>query len=85
MTQIKKTNQTNQTSDELLMLEQRKVKALEKISNSLDALTVWFEDIDKDEWSSRIQYYLAEFHTKIVKGDESNESETTPTKKTTKK
>ena len=82
MTQIKKTNQSD---DELLMLEQRKVKALEKIANSLDALTVWFEEIDKDEWSSRIQYYLAEFHTKIVKGDENNESETTPTKRTTKK
>lgn len=47
---------------ELLLLEQRKVKALEKIGNSLDALTIWFEDIDKEEWSSRIQYYLAEWH-----------------------
>ncbi len=80
MTQIKKTNQTD---DELLILEQRKIKALEKIANSLDALTVWFEEIDKDEWSSRIQYYLAEFHTKIVKGGE--EETETPTKKPTKK
>lgn len=53
--------------DEQLALETRKVKALEKIANSLDSLTVWFEEIDKDEWSQRIQYYLAEFHTKIVK------------------
>ena len=53
--------------DELLALETRKVKALEKIANSLDSLTVWFEEIDKDEWGSRIQYYLAEFHNKIVK------------------
>jgi hypothetical protein len=82
MTQIKKTNQSD---DEMLLLEQRKVKALEKIANSLDALTVWFEEIDKDEWSGRIQYYLAEFHTKIVKGDENNEPETTPTKRPTKK
>jgi|LauGreDrversion4_2_1035121.scaffolds.fasta_scaffold03759_2 hypothetical protein len=81
MTQVKK---TNQSEDELLILEQRKVKALEKIANSLDALTVWFEEIDKDEWSSRIQYYLAEFHTKIVK-DGDGESSETPTKKTTKK
>lgn len=49
-------------TDEQLLLEQRKVKALEKIANSLDALTVWFEEIDKDEWSNRIQYYLAEWH-----------------------
>ena len=32
-----------------LMLEERKVKALEKIANVLDALTLWFEDIDKEE------------------------------------
>ena len=30
-------------------LEERKVKALEDIATSLDALTVWFEEIDKDE------------------------------------
>jgi hypothetical protein len=53
-------------TDEQLLLEQRKVKALEKISNSLDALTVWFEEIDKQEWSDRAQYYLAEWH-KVVK------------------
>ena len=27
------------------ILEERKVKALEKIGNSLDALTIWFEEI----------------------------------------
>ena len=48
-------------NEEQLLLETRKVKALEKIANSLDALTVWFEDIDKDEWSNRIQYYLSEW------------------------
>lgn len=50
------------SNEELLILEQKKVKALEKIANSLDALTVWFEEIDKTEWSERIQYYLAEWH-----------------------
>lgn len=50
-------------------LELRKVKALEKIANSLDSLTIWFEEIEKDEWSQRAQYYLAEFHNKIVKGE----------------
>lgn len=47
---------------DLLLLETRKVKALEKIANSLDSLTVWFEEIDKQEWGDRIQYYLAEWH-----------------------
>jgi len=45
-----------------IALEERKVKALEKIGNSLDALTVWFEEIDKEEWSERIQFYLSEFY-----------------------
>jgi len=48
---------------EELLLETRKVKALEKIANSLDDLSTWFSDIDKEDWSERIQYYLSEFHT----------------------
>lgn len=56
---------------EVLMLETRKVKALEKIANSVDALTVWFEEIDKQEWSDRLQYYLSEFH-KIVPKDKND-------------
>ena len=55
------------TEEQKYELEIRKVKALEKIGNSLDALTIWFEEIDKDEWGNRAQYYLAEFHNKIVK------------------
>lgn len=50
------------TKEEQFELEKKKVKALEKIANSLDALTIWFEEIDKKEWSDRIQYYLAEWH-----------------------
>ena len=42
------------------LLEERKVKALEKIGKSLDALVLWFEEIDKEEWNERIQFYLAE-------------------------
>jgi hypothetical protein len=45
-----------------LELEERKVKALETIATSVDALSLWFEEIDKDEWGERIQYYLSEFH-----------------------
>jgi hypothetical protein len=55
--------------EELLSLENRKVKALEKIANTMDALTVWFEEIDKEEWSNRIQYYLAEWHTTAKKNE----------------
>jgi len=59
--QINKKNSIVMTEEEML-LEQRKVKALEKIANSLDALTIWFEEIDKDEWSERMQYYMYEWH-----------------------
>jgi hypothetical protein len=52
-----------ESNDEVLALEMRKVKALEKIANTLDALTIWVEEIDKQEWSDRVQYYLSEFHT----------------------
>ena len=51
---------------EQLLLEQRKVKALEKIANSMDALTIWFEEIDKEEWSGRIQFYLHEWHKEAI-------------------
>ena len=53
-----------------LMLEERKVKALEKIANTIDALTIWFEDIDKAEWSERLQWYLYRFHDKYVGQEE---------------
>jgi hypothetical protein len=56
-------------TQEELDLEKRKVKALEKIANSVDALTIWFEEVDKQEWSERIQYYLSEFHTVIKPKD----------------
>ena len=46
---------------EKLLLEDRKVKALERIALSLDTLSLWFEEIDKEEWGERIQFYLAEF------------------------
>ena len=60
-------------NDESFLLEQRKVKALEKLANSVDALTIWFEEIDKEEWSQRIQWYLAEFH-KLVPKEEKEET-----------
>jgi len=47
-------------------LEERQVVALEKIATILDSLTIWFEDVDKKEWSNRIQYYMSEFHKKYI-------------------
>ena len=52
-------------TEQELKLEEKKVKALEKIANSLDALTIWFEDIDKQDWSDRIQFYLHEWHKTV--------------------
>ena len=57
-------------SNEEIVLEERKVKALEKIANTIDALTIWFEDIDKAEWSERLQWYLYRFHDKYVGQEE---------------
>ena len=60
--------------EEKLVLEQRKVKALEKIATSLDALTLWFEEVDKDEWGERMQYYLYEGF-KMLKNTHGSEDE----------
>jgi hypothetical protein len=56
---------SKEQKNEELLLEQRKVKALEKIANSMDALTIWFEEIDKQEWSNRVQHYLFEWYKTI--------------------
>jgi len=55
---------SNKQKVEELLLEERKVKAIEKIAKILDSLTLWFEEIDKEEWGERMQYYLAEFLTR---------------------
>ena len=51
-------------------LEERKVVAIEKIATILDSLTIWFEEVDKEEWSNRIQYYLSEYHKKYIDSNE---------------
>jgi len=51
-----------------LELEERQVRALEKIALSLDTLTLWFEEIDKEDWDNRLQFYLNEFHKTFVGG-----------------
>jgi hypothetical protein len=47
---------------------------LEKIASSLEDLSVWVVDVDKDEWSDRVQYYLTEF-LKQVKNSNLNVDE----------
>ena len=59
-----KTSTQNQDLDKLL--EERKIKALEKIANSLDALTLWFEEIDKEDWGPRIEWYLSMWKEKFI-------------------
>ncbi len=70
MAKATKTEPIANNQDELFLLEQRKVKALEKLANSVDALTMWFEEIDKEEWGPRIQWYLSEFHKLVPKEEE---------------
>ena len=48
------------------LMEERKIKALEKIANSLDAMTLWFEEIDKEEWGPRIEWYLSMWKEKYI-------------------
>lgn len=69
--QTTETETIEQQNVESLVLETRKVKALEKIANSLDALTIWFEEIPKKEWGERIAFYLYE-HYNMAKGGTSN-------------
>ena len=57
---------TTDTSSVDNLLHERQVKALEKIANSLDALTIWFEEIDKEEWDARLQWYLSEWYRKYI-------------------
>ena len=48
-----------------IVLEERKIKALEKIAASLDSLAFWFEGVDKDGWDDRMQYYLGEWNKSL--------------------
>ena len=73
---VKKEETQQPTNLESVILETRKVKAMEKIANSLDALTIWFEEIDKKDWSERIAYYLYEFHTIAKSNNPSTVEET---------
>ena len=60
---------TKKVDETAQILEERKVKALEKIANSVDALTLWFEEIDKEEWGPRIEWYMSLWKEKYIDGD----------------
>lgn len=56
----------NEEEVKKMVLEERKVRSLEKVGNILFALTIWFEEIKKDEWSDRTQWYLSKFKELVV-------------------
>ena len=43
-------------------LEERGVKALESIANSLTEVSDWLFDLDADMWQERLEWYLNEFY-----------------------
>lgn len=44
-----------------LNLEARKVKALEKIALNTEAIAMFLENINVDDWDERLQWYLSMF------------------------
>lgn len=42
-------------------LDLRRVKALEKIALNTEAIAMFLENLDTEEWSDRIQWYLSMF------------------------
>ena len=44
-----------------LTLEARKTKALEKIAMNLEALVMFCEGLETEDWSDRLQWYLDMF------------------------
>lgn len=42
-------------------LEVRKVKALEKIALNIEAIAMFLENLETEDWSERIQWYLDMF------------------------
>lgn len=50
------------TSKETKELEERGIKALESIANSLGDINDWLYELDADLWSERLEWYLNEFY-----------------------
>ena len=53
-------------TEEEKVLEERKVKALERIALNLESLTIWVEEIDKEEWGQRRAWYLSLWKDKFI-------------------
>jgi hypothetical protein len=53
-------------SAEEQVLEERKVKALERIALNLESLTIWVEEVDKEEWGERLAWYLSLWKEKFI-------------------
>lgn len=49
-------------------LQERQVKALENIAETLDLMLEWLEEVDKEGWDKRIQWYLDLFKQKFLDG-----------------
>lgn len=49
-----------------VLLEERKIKALERIADNLESLTLWFEDIDAEDWGDRLAWYLSLWKDKYI-------------------
>lgn len=50
-----------ETLNDDLNLEARKVKALEKIALNTEAIAMFLENLEPEDWSDRIQWYLSMF------------------------
>lgn len=53
-------------TEEEKVLEERKVKALERIALNLESLTIWVEEIDKEDWGQRLAWYLSLWKEKFI-------------------
>lgn len=47
-------------------LKIREIEALEKIGTNLENIFEWLDDIDKEEWGDRIQWYLGLYKQAIL-------------------
>jgi len=72
MAEKKTTQKTGQSKNKL---EERKVEALEKIANGINDLSIWFEEIDKEEWGERIEFYLFEWFKNKIKVFDNTEND----------
>lgn len=50
------------TNKETSKLEERGIKALESIADSLGDINDWLYDLDAEKWSERLEWYLNEFY-----------------------